>query len=204
MGLVKQRPASAAGPAPTSTPHERLADPSSDVRRGAARELAAAPGGLEALCARVPVEPDRAVLDLLLTLLVERPSRAVVVRLLPCLASEDARLRGAVAEALEQMPGPLGEEIEALLEHPDPDIRLQGVVALQNAPLTTAPRLLREVLAREAHVNLCAAALEGLAAVGDEGDLAAVAAVRNRFPGVPFIDFAVSVCSARIRGAHAR
>jgi len=78
------------------------------------------------------------------------------------------------------------------------------VVALQHAPIPSAPRLLREVLAREQLVNLCAAALEGLAELGGEADLPAVEAVRTRFPGVPFLDFAATVCAARIRGGHAR
>jgi hypothetical protein len=152
----------------------------------------------------VPLEPDRAVLDLLLTLLVERPSRAVVVRLLPVLACDDARLRGAVAEALEQMPEPLEAEIGALLEHADADVRLQGVVALQHAPIPSAPRLLHQVLLREEHVNVCAAALEGLAGIGDASHLPAVEAARARFPDEPFLDFAAGVCAARIRGGHAR
>ena len=202
MGLVRKRAAPAVL-APSSPPLERLVDPSTDVRRAAARELAALPGGAEVLCDRVAVEPDRAVLDLLLTLLVGLPSRAVVVRLLPALASQDARLRGAVAEALEQMPGPLELEMEALLVHADPDVRLQAVVALQHAHIPSAPRLLREVLAREEHVNVCAAALEGLAEVGDEAALPAVEAARARFPGIPFVSFAAEVCASRIRGGHA-
>jgi HEAT repeat protein len=203
MGLVKQRPVSPVQ-VPCTPPLERLADLTPDVRRAAARELAGAPGGLQALSSRVPIESDRGVLDLLLTLLVERPSRAVVLGLLPALSSNDARLRGAVAEALEQMPGPLEAEIGELLDHADPDIRLQGVVALQHAPIPSAPKLLREVLAREQLVNVCAAALEGLAAVGCEADLPAVEAVRVRFPGIPFLDFAVTICAKRIRDGHAR
>jgi HEAT repeat protein len=205
MGLVKQqRQVVPALRGPSTPPLERLADPIPDVRRAAARELVGAPGGLVALSARVPVEPDRGVLDLLLTLLVERPSRAVVVGLLPALSSDDARLRGAVAEALEQMPQPLEAEIGALLEHADPDLRLQAVVALQHAPIPSAPRLLRELLAREPLVNICAAALEGLAEVGEDTDLPVVEAVRARFPEVPFLDFAATVCVARLRGGHAR
>ncbi len=203
MGLVRSRSALEA-PAPSGPPLARLADSAPDVRRTAARELARAPGGPAVLCERVAVEPDGAVLDLLLTLLVARPSRDVVVRLLALLSSDDARLRAAVAEALEQMPGPLEAEIGALLEHADPDIRLQGVVALQHARIPSAPRLLREVLAREGHVNVCAAALEGLAEVGDEAALPAVEAVRARFPEVPFVNFAADVCVARIRGGHDR
>jgi HEAT repeat protein len=150
------------------------------------------------------VEPDRAVLDLLLTLLVESSSRAVVVRLLPCLASQDAGLRGAVAEALEQMPGPLSVEIRSLLGHHDPDVRLQAVVALQHARIPSAPQLLLEVLAQDEHVNVCAAALEGLAEVGEAEALPTVEALPARFPDVPFVAFAAGVCAARIRGGHAR
>jgi HEAT repeat protein len=204
MGLVKHRQVTPVVLATSTPPLERLSDPTPDVRRVAARELAGAPGGLAALCARVPVEPDRGVLDLLLTLLVERQSPAVVVGLLPALSSDDARVRGAVAEALEQMPSALETQIGALLEHADPDIRLQGVVALQHAPFPSAPRLIREVLAREQHLNLCAAALEGLAALGEEADLPLVEAVRARFPGDPFLDFAATVCATRLRDGHAR
>ena len=50
-------------------------------------------------------------------------------------------------------------------------------------PHPEAPLLAAEVVARDPHVNVCAAAVDGLAEVGDGGAIPALEALAERFPG---------------------
>jgi hypothetical protein len=61
-----------------------------------------------------------------------------------------------------------------------------------------APRWLEAVLRSDPHVNVCAAAVEGLAEMGGPASRPALAALPERFPGEPFIAFAVQAALSRI------
>ncbi len=167
-------------------------------RRQAARGLAAHPQAAPDLCARLGAEPAASVRSVILTSLIAMPSDTVVRSLLPYLRSKDAALRNAVIEALQRMPGALGPHIRSLLEDEDSDVRIFAVNVLAALAHAQAPRWLEVVLRCDPHVNVCAAAVDGLAEMGDRESLPALTALPARFPDEPFIAFAVQAALARI------
>ena len=170
----------------------------SSQRRQAARSLAAYPQAAAELCARLEVEPAGSVRSVILTSLIGMQSDAVVRGLLPYLRSEDAALRNAVIEALQRLPEALAPHIRSLLEDDDSDVRIFAVNVLGALAHPQAPRWLEAVLRCDPHVNVCAAAVEGLAELGDAASIPPLRGLPARFPGEPFIAFAVQATLARI------
>lgn len=175
-----------------------LNDAAPSQRRQAARLLAAYPQAAPDLCARLGIEPAASVRSVIFTSLIALHSDDVVCGLLPWLRSEDAALRNGVIEALQRMPEALGPQLRAMLEDQDSDVRIFAVNVLAALAHAEAPRWLEQVLRRDPHVNVCAAAVEGLAELGDLASRPALAALPARFPAEPFIAFAVQAALARI------
>jgi len=62
------------------------------------------------------------------------------------------------------------------------------------------PEWLRQVVVTDPHVNVCAAALDALAEVGEPSAIPTLEVLAERFPDVAFIKFAVDAAIRRIRG----
>ena len=107
------------------------------------------------------------VRSIILTGLIVNKSPAVVAGLLPLLGSEDANLRNGAIEALQQMPDEVAPHVEAMLADPDSDVRILAVNVLSALPHPMVPEWLRRVVTTDPHVNVCAAALDALAEVGE-------------------------------------
>lgn len=178
-----------------------LAAPEAGERRRAARELGAFPEAGPLLCAHLAGEPAASVRAVILTTLIRLKSPAVVEGLLPLLRSEDSALRNAAIEALQEMPMEVEPHVADLLADPDSDVRILAVNMLSLLPHPKAPDWLAEVVAREAHINVCAAAVDGLAEIGNERAIAPLQALAARFPEVPFIRFAAAAAIRRIGGS---
>ncbi|AYO86170.1 HEAT repeat-containing PBS lyase [Methylobacterium sp. GXF4] len=178
-----------------------LAAPEAGERRRAARELGAFPEAGPLLCAHLAREPAASVRAVILTTLIRLKSPAVVEGLLPLLRSEDSALRNAAIEALQEMPMEVEPHVADLLADPDSDVRILAVNMLSLLPHPKAPDWLAEVVAREAHINVCAAAVDGLAEIGNERAIAPLQALAARFPDVPFIRFAAAAAIRRIGGS---
>lgn len=177
--------------------------PDSNVaaRRQRVRELAASAEGLARLCACLGTEPDASVREVILVELMKHKGRAVVEGLLPYLRSQDAGLRNAAIEALQEMPADLEPFVSTLLADPDSDTRLMAVNILFWLPHPKVPEWLMQVVLHDEHPNVCAAAAEGLAEVGDETSITALEALPARFPDVAFMTFAVGLAIKHIRGS---
>ncbi|MCJ2069366.1 HEAT repeat domain-containing protein [Methylobacterium sp. J-030] len=178
-----------------------LASPESAERRRAARDLGAFPEAGPILCAHLGGEAAASVRAVILTTLIRLKSPAVVAGLLPLLRSEDSALRNAAIEALQEMPAEVEPHVAALLSDPDSDVRILAVNMVSLLPHPKAPDWLAEVVARESHVNVCAAAVDGLAEIGDASAVAPLRALAARFPEVPFIRFAAAAAIRRIGGS---
>jgi HEAT repeat protein len=178
-----------------------LAAPEAGERRRAARELGAFPEAGPLLCAHLARESAASVRAVILTTLIRLKSPAVVEGLLPLLRSEDSALRNAAIEALQEMPMEVEPHVADLLADPDSDVRILAVNMLSLLPHPKAPDWLAEVVAREAHINVCAAAVDGLAEIGNERAIAPLQALAARFPEVPFIRFAAAAAIRRIGGS---
>jgi HEAT repeat protein len=177
-----------------------LASPDSATRRQAAHALAEIADAVPVLCAHLANERSLSVRSSILTGLIVHKSPAVVDGLLPLLRSEDANLRNGAIEALQQMPDELAPRVEAMLSDRDSDVRIFAVDVLAALPHPMVPEWLRRVVTVDPHVNVCAAALDALAEVGEPDAIPALEALAERFADVAFIKFAVDAAVRRIRG----
>jgi len=180
-----------------------LADLSADessVRRAAARGLTAHPEAAMDLCDRLEVEVSPSVRAAILTTLVHLQSPEVAVRLASHLRSDDASLRNAAIEALQEMPDAIAVHLQDLLADDDSDVRIFAVNILAALRHVRAPQWLAEVIRSDPHINVCAAAVDGLAEVGGPEVLSDLEALRIRFEGNAFMAFAIDAVICRIRG----
>ncbi|WP_028966452.1 HEAT repeat domain-containing protein [Sphingomonas phyllosphaerae] len=176
-----------------------LAAPTASARRAAVHRLEDSADGQAALCRRLAEETSASVREAILAALIRHRSPAIAAALLPLLRTEDAALRNAAIEALAEMPDEVAPHIDALLADADSDVRIFAGNMLGVLPHPRAAEWLLKALADD-HVNVCAAAIDGLAEIGDPATAAALEAVPARFPGNSFIAFAVRVAVRRIRG----
>lgn len=209
MGLVKAertKPDTTAAEVPPDLPEllRRLDGEDAVMRRGAARSLATRPEAAGALCDRLERESDPAVREVILLGLIALASPAVADRLIADLRTEDVGLRSGVIEALQAMPKAVAPNIETLLADADSDIRIFAVNILSKAPLPSASGWLIGVIEHDARVNVCAAAVDALAEIGGPEAVAPLRALAARFPGEPFLAFAIETALRRIGGQEGR
>ena len=155
-------------------------------------------GAVEALANALPSEADPRVRQAIFTSLVRLGSPACVEAIIPCLRVDDPQLRGAALDALRAMIGVALPMLPALLADPDADVRLLTCDLARELPASDATRLLCDVLARETEPNVCAAAVDVLAEIGDAEALPFLEACAGRFGDVTFLGFAVRIAMQRI------
>lgn len=173
--------------------------PTASERRAAVHQLETTTEGQAALCQRLAIETTPSVREAILAALIRHRSPAIAAALLPLLRTEDAGLRNAAIEGLVEMPDEVAPHIEALLADPDSDVRIFAANMLALLPHPRAAEWLLTALA-DSHVNVCAAAIDGLAEIGDPETIPALEAVPARFPGNSFVTFAAGVALRRVRG----
>lgn len=181
-----------------------LGSTSAEERWAAARAAAALPDSAPALAAALPRETDSRVREAMFTSLARIGTREGIAQLLPLLRSDDSALRAGALDALRSSPVAAHEFLPQLLRDPDADVRLLSCELARKLPGEEASRSLCALLAHEPEVNVCAAAIEVLAEVGDQAALPALAHCAQRFPQVPFLGFAIKLATDRIRAAGDR
>lgn len=180
----------------------RLTSGTTDERWDAARSVASLPGGVEALGAALGTEADARVRSVIFTSLARVASSASVDAVLPWLRADDANLRTGALDALRAMPHAVLPRLPDLLSDADTDVRvLSCEIARCLAPADATP-LLCDLLDRETDVNVCAAAVDVLAEIGQAGAESALRRCADRFPRQDFIGFAVKAALQRV-GAQA-
>ncbi|HEV7371189.1 HEAT repeat domain-containing protein [Arenibaculum sp.] len=203
MPLVRREPGKPQPDAGTEAADLRSADPERRRRavRGLGRALDRNPEAAETLTGLLATEPDPTVREAILSSLVGHHDPRTAQALLPLLRSQDAGLRNGASEALQAMPDAVRPHLPGLLADDDPDVRILAADLARGLPAREASALLCDMLDRETHVNACAAAIDVLAETGTPDALGTLRAVAGRFPGEPFLAFAVSVAIARIEGS---
>lgn len=177
-----------------------------DERWSAARSAAILPGGIEALGAALGTETDARVRVAIFTSLARVASPASVEAVLPCLRADDANLRAGALDALRAMSRAVLPRLPELLNDADTDVRILSCeIARCLAPAEATP-LLCDLLDRETEANVCAAAVDVLAEIGQAGAEPALRRCAERFPQAAFIGFAVTVALQRlsVQANHAR
>ena len=216
MPLIRKDPAGEAGPpAPGTRPATPsgttiptppgMPNPAGLLRTGttgerwsAARALGANPDGTKALGEALKTETDTRVREAIFTGLVRTGSRESVDAVVPHLRSDDANLRMGALDALRAMIGAARPILPALLTDPDADVRVISCDLARELPSPEATRLLCDVLARDPELNVCAAAVDVLADIGEADALPFLANCPSRFAGATFLSFAVEVAMERI------
>jgi hypothetical protein len=178
------------GRLPDALPALSAASPA--TRREAVRELSGDPTVVEHLAARLLVEPDASVRDVLLLALVRHDTAATVRALVPCLRSSDAAVRNETVRTLHAMPAGVRIVMPELLADADPDVRGFAVGMLQSLHHHDADAWIVRLVRDEGDPNVCAAAVDLLATSALPEARALLTALPARFPGEPFLAFIVS------------
>jgi len=194
-------------------PAEVLRDGTADQRWSAARAMgligdaSAVAGTVKSLADALMTESDPRVREAIFTSLVRIGGPECVAAVIPCLRLDDPQLRGGALDALRAMIGVVRPMLPALLSDADPDVRLLTCDLARELSAADATRLLCDVLAHETEPNVCAAAVDVLAEIGEAEALPFLRACAARFADVTFLDFAVRIAMQRIvaerTGPHA-
>ena len=168
-------------------------------RRAAAHGLAAYPEAAMALCERLEIEASPSVRAVLFATLIRLQSPAVAMQLTALLRSDDTALRNAAIEALQEMPEAFAAHLPELLADADSDVRIFAVNILALLRHPRAPEWLVGVIRSDPHINVCAAALDGLAEIGTPEMQDDLEELRRRFAGNAFMAFAIDTALRRIR-----
>jgi HEAT repeat protein len=176
-----------------------LEDTDPTVRRWAARDLVECPDAAPALAARLVVERDLSVREVIFSTLVEMGVPSSIDTLIECLRSDDASLRNEAVEAMKQLPDVVAPFMSRLLADPDPDTRIFSVNVLESLRHPNVEAWLIDVVTGDPHVNVCGTAVDLLAEVGTENAAEAIDALKARFPDEPYIQFSADIAMNRIR-----
>jgi HEAT repeat protein len=190
-------------PGPVSAPHRSALDsPDAESRWTSARALAGDVEAVPALAAALRRETVPRVREAIMTALMRTGDAASVEAILPYLRSQDAGLRAAAIEALQALPSATTPFMEALFSDPDSDVRLLATELTRNMKASEATQILCQLIEREQHPNVCAAAVDVLTEVGTPEALPVLEKCAVRFAATPFLPFAISMAIARISGAE--
>lgn len=193
MGLVHQKAPPHKPPPATSVDDllRQLDDPDPEVRRVAALGLGEVAPAVGPLLDRLVEEQDPRVRDAMLTTLAAQDTAEIADGLAIHLASDDASLRTAAAEALATMPVSVPAIVPRLLEDPDHDVRVMTAMVLADLPHPASTTWLAEMVRDDPHPNVVAAAIDALLpSLGPEHTELLERAMR-RFPTDPFLRFTV-------------
>lgn len=205
MGLVKPKPVRSANKAEPIKQecYEELAaaleDSDATVRRRAAQKLTSCLNAATALLSRLKREETTAVREAILNSLLSLHDPSVCSGLAECLRSEDAALRNDVIESLKQLGEQAAPILRSLLSDPDPDVRIFVVNILNSERHPDAEQWLIEVIERDAHVNVCATAVDLLCEVGTEAAINPLLHLKARFSQEAYIQFATDLALKRAR-----
>jgi HEAT repeat protein len=175
-----------------------LEDDSPTVRRWAARDLVTCPDVAAALVDRLKREEDLSVREVILTTLTRLGNATAVAGLVDCLRSENAALRNEAIEAMKELPDEVAPIMHGLLADTDPDVRIFAVNILESLRHPEVESWLIDVIDADAHVNVCATAVDLLSEVGTAWALEPLARLKARFADEPYIQFAADLALRRI------
>ena len=177
----------------------RLEDADPSVRRWSVRDLAQHPEAAGDLARHLQRETDRSVREVLLTTLARIGNAEAVAGLVACLRSEDAHLRNEAIDVLKALPQALAPVMGGLLRDADSDVRILAINVLESLQHPDVEQWLIDVIAHDPEVNVCATAVDLLGEVGSPAAEDALQALKRRFAGEPYIEFAADLALQRIR-----
>jgi HEAT repeat protein len=168
------------------------------ARRWAARDLAGCEGASAHLVERLHIEAEPSVREVILTSLTRLRDPIAIAGLVECLRSEDVMLRNEAVEAMKGLPDEMGPIMTGLLADTDPDVRIFTVNILESLRHPDVESWLIQVIDHDAHINVCATAVDLLTEVGTSAAVPALQRLSARFPNEPYIQFACDLALKRI------
>jgi HEAT repeat protein len=205
MPLIRKGPETTAAPAP-ERPEQALAAlgaGDADARWNAARGLAGHAAAVSALAQAARRETDPRVREALFTSLARIDTPEAADAVIAFVRSDDADVRTEALDALRIMIGAVRPRLPELLSDDDDDVRILCCDLVRELSSAEASRLLGPLLVGDSAPNVCAAAVDVLAEVGDPSVLPSLEACAARFPGETFLVFAAKVAAERIADEHA-
>lgn len=176
---------------------------SPEARWAAARSATNVPGSSAALGAALHREEDSRVREAIFTALARIRTPECVQELLTPLRSDDATLRTGALDALRIVTRTTREFLPGLLRDSDADVRILSCELVRGLSAEEATPLLCTLLSAEQHANVCAAAVDVLAEVGNTNALATLDECARRFVDTPFLVFAIKIARDRITAPSA-
>ncbi len=177
---------------------QQLHSASDNERRWAARDLVDCPQASEALVAQLQGESHRSVREVIFTSLTLIGDAVAVAGLVECLRSDDAALRNEAIEAMKQLPDQVAPIMQQLLQDDEADVRIFAVNVLESLRHPSVEQWLIEVIAQDAHVNVCATAVDLLAEIGSQQAIVPLRELKARYVAEPYIQFAADIAIKRI------
>jgi HEAT repeat protein len=205
MALVKRKASETVEPGRPKLARNReelaaaLESGDASARREAAREIVPCLHAGKALLSRLKREQDASVREAIFNSLVRLNDKSAVSGLADCLRSEDAALRNEAIETFKQLGSEVAPVLQTLLADPYPDVRILVVNILDSQRHPEAEIWLIDVIERDAHVNVCATAVDLLCEVGTEEAIDPLLRLKARFRSEPYIQFAADLALKRIR-----
>lgn len=179
-----------------------LSNPDAAKRRRAAMVLAPFSDAASHLIEHLRQEKDAGVREAILMSLTRIGSPEVIASLVECLRLDDPRRRNEAIEAMQRLPDAVAPIMSWLLKDRDPDIRIFAVNVLESLRHKDVEQWLITVAENDENVNVCAAAADLLSETGTEKAIATLERLKARFPGEPYIVFAVELALKRIQGSR--
>jgi HEAT repeat protein len=176
-----------------------LEDSDATVRRHAAQKINTYSDATTALISRLKREKNTAVREAILNSLLRLHDPSIGNSLVDCLRSEDAALRNDVIEAFKQLGDEVSPILRSLLDDPDPDVRIFVIDILNSEHYPDVEQWLIKVIEQDAHVNVCATAVDLLCEVGTEPAIEPLRRLKARFAHEAYIQFAADLALKRIR-----
>lgn len=150
------------------------------------------------LLQHLAVEKDVRVLELLFLALSRADGEEVVPALLELLSSEDVLSRNRALEVLADFGEQVSKAMQQHLQTADVDKRIFLVNLMGELKHPQVAQWIQDILLRDPHINVVAAALEVAAEVGDAQTVAAIDVAVQRFADDAFIGFAAEIARQRI------
>jgi len=191
MPLVRSHSAAPSEPRAGAEPRLALLTGSPEERWTAAREIAETRPDVSLLAEALGLEKDPRVREALFTGLAQISTPESALATLPFLRSDDANLRTGAMDALRAMPGATTPHIETLLADPDADVRLLACDLVRGQSSDDGARMLATLLETDPDANVCAAAVDVLAEIGDPSTIPSLARCADRFRSDVFLTFAI-------------
>jgi HEAT repeat protein len=175
-----------------------LTSGTADERWLAARSLGALDADVDHLAEALAREPEPWVREALFTSLARAGTPRSVDAILPWLKCDDADRRTGALDALRSLPRIDTSLLTRLLADPDPDVRLLTCELARALPAGQATQLMCDLLDQEREVNVCAAAVEVLAEIGEPRAAPALQRCAARFADERFLNFAIEAALEQV------